>query len=350
MKKLWDNQWHESEYDIGSLALTSGQQLPNARLRYQWRGALNTNRDNLVVLPTHYGGAIAANHAWVDDAASPLRHEGYCVVVPALFGNGESSSPSHWQAPLRPGDFPQVSVLDNICAQEELIDARFGGARIALVAGWSMGGMQALQWAAHAPERVDRVLATCATARCYPHNALFLEGVKAALQVDPAFTDDARKIPEAGLRAFARVYAGWAYSQRFFRDSLYRTLGFDTIDALVTHWETDHLQQHAHDLLAMLHTWQDADIGANPPYGSKDSPDTPAALAAVKAKTILMPSSTDLYFTAEDAVQDAAGIPNAECRPLISDFGHVAGGPGREPASMRAVFAAMSELLDARPR
>ena len=34
--------------------------------------------------------------------------------------------------------------------------------------------------------------------------------------------------PEAGLRAFERVYAGWAYSQAFYRERLHRELGFET--------------------------------------------------------------------------------------------------------------------------
>ncbi len=346
MRKTPADQWHESTHELGDLPLSNGQTLPSAQLRYRWRGALNARVDNLVVLPTHYGGALAANQIWADDPASPLAAGEYCVVLPALFGNGESSSPSHWHAPARPGDFPRISLFDNIHAQARLIDTVFDGARIALVAGWSMGGMQALQWAAYAPQRVNAALAVCATACCYPHNALFLDGVKAALMADPAFTAAGDRIPEAGLRAFARVYAGWAYSQRFFRDGLYRTLGFESIDALVAHWEADHLAQHAHDLLAMLDTWQHADIGAAPPYATNKLANTSAALAAIRARTILMPSTTDLYFTAEDAARDAAGISGARCLPLVSDFGHCAGGPGREPASMRTIFAAMTELLD----
>ncbi|MGE2730788.1 hypothetical protein ACQI4F_14995 [Mycolicibacterium vaccae] len=39
------------------------------------------------------------------------------------------------------------------------------------------------------------------------------------------------------LKAFARVYIGWAYSQTFFRDGLYRSLGHDTIEDLLVDWE-----------------------------------------------------------------------------------------------------------------
>ena len=334
-----EEQWVEDYFELGDFTLDSGAVLHDARIAYLAKGSLNTKRDNLVVLPTHYGGAMASNRTWVEHPGSPLAPGDYCIVVPALFGNGESTSPSNAAPPQRGAEFPPIALADNVRAQQQLITSRFEDAAPRLVAGWSMGGMQALQWAALFPQRVGAALAVCATAHCYPHNALFLDGVKAALEADPALARG--EAPMRGLRAFARVYVGWAYSQRFFRDGLYRALGFESIAALLDHWEADHLAQNAHDLLAMLDTWQHADIAAMPGFDG----DTAQALATIRARTILMPSRTDLYFTAEDACNDAAQIPGAECRVLESDWGHCGGGPGREPASMAAIFEAMRTLL-----
>lgn len=333
-----ERQWQSGTFELGDFALTGGDTLRDARLAYLTRGRLNADRSNLVVLPTHYGGTMASNRPWADDAASPLTGDDYCLVVPALFGNGESTSPSNAHPSQAQRRFPAVSLLDNLRAQQRLIAEVFDDAPIRLVAGWSMGGMQALQWACAAPRRVKTALAICATARCYPHNGVFLEGVKAALTADPRYDDPDSPV---GRKAFARVYAGWAYSQRFFRDGRYEELGFDSIDALLRFWENDHLAQNGNDLLAMLYTWQHADVGHTPGFDG----DTRAALAAIRAAVIVMPSATDLYFTAEDAAADAAAIPGAECRVLDSDFGHCAGGPGREPQSMATIFAAMRSLL-----
>ncbi len=43
--------------------------------------------------------------------------------------------------------------------------------------------------------------------------------------------------PERGLRAFGRAYAGWAYSQAFYRHELWRELGFESLEALLDYWE-----------------------------------------------------------------------------------------------------------------
>ena len=144
------------------------------------------------------------------------------------------------------------------------------------------------------------------------------------------------------MRAFARVYAGWAYSQAFYRNRLYEQLGFDSIDGLLRFWEQDHLAQDANDLLAMLGTWMHADISANARYGGN----LEQALMAIKAQAVIMPGSTDLYFTEHDARYEASFIPNAIVSPLSSDWGHCAGAPGRNPVDTARVLEACAALLE----
>lgn len=335
------NQWLKRDFEAGDLALSSGETLHSARLHYHQIGQLNAPKDNLILLPTYYGGAAAGNHPWVGQD-SPLNPDQYCIVIPSMLGAGESSSPSNTPGPQSAAGFPAVSLYDNVMLQKRLLDQVFGGARPALVMGWSMGGMQALQWGCLFPDQVRAVLATCCTARCYPHNRVFLEGVKAALTCDQDFqAGHYRQPPEHGLRAFGRVYAGWAYSQAFFRHERWRELGFESIEALLKFWEQDHLAQDANNLLSVLNTWQQGDISANPVFQG----DYPAALAALTMPTRIMPSSTDLYFTAEDAEQDARQMPGARFAPLPSEWGHIAGGAGREHPSQRQILAAARSLL-----
>lgn len=335
-------QWLKDDFETGDLALSGGQILRSARLHYHQIGELNAPKNNLILLPTYYGGAAAGNHPWVG-SDSPLNPDEYCIVIPSLLGAGESSSPSNTPGDQAGPGFPAVSLYDNAILQKRLVDEVFGGARIALVMGWSMGGMQALQWGCLFPDQVRSVLATCCTARCYPHNQVFLEGIKAALTCDHAFQGGHyQSPPEHGLRAFARVYAGWAYSQAFFRHERWRELGFDSIEALLQFWEQDHLAQDANNLLAVLNTWQRGDISNNPTFRG----DYAAALDSITMPTRIMPGGTDLYFTAEDTAQDAQLMPGASLDTLRSDWGHIAGGPGRERQSHNRVLGAARSLLE----
>ncbi len=328
--------------ELGDFPLLSGETLKDGKLAYQTYGKLSPARDNVIVLPTFYTGTNTRNEGFFGPghAIDPARH---FVVSPNLFGNGRSSSPSNAPAPQDGPRFPFVHMWDNIAAQHRLIHDYLGIKKIALVAGWSMAGCQSYQWAAQFPDMVEAILPFCASAKTSAHNIVFLEGVKAALCADQAWNGgDYDNPPVAGLRAFGRVYAGWAFSQAFFREGLYRQLGFETVEDLLVAWEIDHVEGwDANDLLAKLATWQAGDISAGPLYNG----DFRAALGSIKARAILMPCAQDLYFPPEDNELEAQHMPNAEFRPYSSPWGHCVANPGNDAGFTGALDEGIRELL-----
>jgi homoserine O-acetyltransferase len=327
-------------FDLGDVPLQSGEVLRGARLAYATFGRLDASRGNAILFPTYYTGTHREN-ARIIGPGRALDPDRYFIVVPNLFGNGVSSSPSAHPS-QRGADFPHLSMLDNVRCQKRLLEERLGVDTLALAVGWSMGAQQAYHFAALWPDRVRALLAVCGSARTAPHNWVFLEGVKAALLADPSFAGGRYESPPLrGLGAFGRVYAGWAYSQTFFRQGLYRALGFASPRALLDAWEVEHQGWDANDLLAMLSTWQAADVSDNDTYAR----DFDRALGAIRARTIVMPCRTDLYFPPEDSALEASRIPGAELRVLDSDWGHVAGGPGRNPRDTAVIEQAMVDLL-----
>ena len=140
----------------------------------------------------------------------------------------------------------------------------------------------------------------------------------------------------------ARVYAGWGPSQAFYRERIYLQLGFSSLeDYLVEAWEGRFLRLDANDILAMIDTWQNGDISDNPIYEG----DFNQALGAIKAKAIIMPSETDQYFPAEDSETEVSLMPNADLRTIPSIWGHLAGGPGRNPTDTQFIDTNLKELL-----
>ena len=329
-------------FELGDVALQSGAVLPDARLAYRTCGALDASRGNVIVLPTFYTGTHARNEDFLR-AVPTLDPARYLIVSVNLFGNGVSSSPSNTPPPFDGPRFPAVTLHDNVACQHRLLTEGLGVRRIALVFGWSLAGCQAYEWAAQFPDMVDAILPFCASARTSPHNQVFLEGVKAALKADRAFAQgDYATPPEAGLRAFGRVYAGWAYSQDFYRERLHRELGFETWEELLVDWERDHLGWDANDLLAKLETWQLGDVSANERYRG----DFERALGAIRARAILVPCTTDLYFPPEDNAIEARHMPNADLRTYASPWGHCVASPNREGSRfLRFLDSVASELL-----
>ncbi len=328
-------------YNLGDFKLQSGKILPNAQLAYKTYGNLNDSNDNVILLPTFYTGNHMRNEGFFGSGRA-IDPEHHFVVSVNLFGNGISSSPSNSPPPCDGHNFPTITLYDNIAAQYQLITQQLGVSRIALVTGWSMAGCQAFQWGAQYPDFVDAILPFCASAKTSEHNIVFLEGVKAALTADALYNNgNYREPPVKGLKAFGRVYAGWAFSQTFYREKMYKILGFDSAEQLLKDWEQDHLNWDANDLLCKLKTWQLGDISAQPKYDSNFV----LALNSIKAKTIVIVCDNDLYFRPQDNQIEIEHIRNGQLRVYESPWGHCVASPGNDPDFHAYLDEAIRELL-----
>ena len=335
-----------SDYEIfslGDFVLQRGATLRDAKLAYKTFGKLNAKKDNVIVYPTWYSGQHMDNE-WLVGKGMALDPAKYFIIIPNMFGNGLSSSPSNTPEPYNKSRFPQVTAYDNVRAQHRLVTEKFGIKTIKLVTGWSMGGLQTFHWGAMYPDMVDRIAPFCGSAKCSRHNFVFLEGVKAALTADAAWNNGwYDKKPEKGLRAAARVYAGWGFSQAFYREELdLKVLGYSSLeDFLVAFWEGFFLVKDPNNLLTMLWTWQNGDISDNELYKG----DFKKALKAIKAKAYVMPGRTDLYFPPEDSENEVRNMPNAKFIAVESIWGHFAGGPGTSVEDVKFLDAKLKELL-----
>jgi homoserine O-acetyltransferase len=331
-------------YDLGDFTLEGGATLRGGHVAYKTHGTLSAARDNAIVYPTWYSGRHWENE-WLIGDGMALDPGTYFIIVPNMLGNGLSSSPSNTPPPYDKARFPDINVRDNVRSQHRLVTEHFGIERLVAVTGWSMGAGQTYQWAVSFPEMVPRILPFCGSARTAPHNKVFLEGVKAALTADGAWNHGwYDEQPVRGLRAAARVYAGWGFSQAFYRETLYTELGYTSLeDFLVGFWEGFFLDERdANNLLTMLHTWQRGDIGATPGFdGSLEK-----ALASIKAKAIVMPAEKDLYFPPEDNAYEVEQMPDAELRVIPGVWGHFAGG-GANPVDTAFIDQGLRDLLAA---
>jgi len=147
--------------------------------------------------------------------------------------------------------------------------------------------------------------------------------MKAALMATIGFdSSKLNQLTTEDMRAVGRVYAGWGLSQAYYREKLYREMGFDSLEDFVSGiYENSFMKMDPHNFLAMLWTGQFADISANPTYNG----DFDEALRSINAFACIMPGSTDLFCTADENEYEANLIPNAVFNPIESIWGHFAG-------------------------
>ncbi len=325
---------------LANLPLQSGETLNNAVLVYRTWGTLNDDRSNAVLVPTAFGGTHEDN-AWLTEPGAALDSDRWFVISPNMFGNGLSSSPSNTPGVQHGPGFPHVTVYDNVFAQHRLVSEQFKLDSLAMVTGFSMGAQQTFHWAVSHPEMVRRIAPYCGSARTAHHNYVFLEGIRATLTTDPSFQNGHYEVqPTAGKRAVGRVWAGWGLSQTFFRQERWSELGLTSRDDVLEAYAQAFDASDANDLLAMLWTWQQADISAHPSFNR----DFVRALGTISAKAVVMPCQTDLYFPPEDSEIEVRHMPNAQLKVIPSVWGHAAGG-NRNPLDSKFISDQLAWLL-----
>ncbi|KAG0240093.1 hypothetical protein BGW41_007186 [Actinomortierella wolfii] len=359
-------------YQLGDFELQSGEILPAAFLAYRTYGS---PKNPCILYPTWYSGTIVEGNEWListpEHPRRALDPEKYFIVVPALFGNGESTSPSNTKGPKGGVNMLKTTYYDNVRAQHELLTKGLGITGPIAVLGWSMGAAQAFQWASQYPSMVKVAVPFCGAARTSFHNWVFLEAVKAAILTDTEgycngrFMEERGKQPIAGLKALGRV-------QAFYREKGFeKYLGIKGVEnAMTQYWEPWALSKDANNMLHMLWTWQHGDISAQPLYAGKSGLDDKSsrlwhrglgmpgagseedeeafkrALKAIQAKVLIMPCNNDLYFPPEDSqIEKDYMCDNAELKIIESTWGHFAGGPGQSKVDAKFIDDSIYEFF-----
>lgn len=332
-------------HDIGDLVLEDGGTLRGCRLAVATHGRLNAAKDNAILVPTWYSGTNRIIEQVLIGPGRALDPEKYCIVIVNQIGNGLSSSPHNTPAPAGRAHFPRVRIGDDVRAQHRFVTQVLGIERLALVVGGSMGAQQTYDWAVRYPEMVRRAAPIAGTARNTVHDALFAETLVEAITSDPGFARGWYRAPEEvrdGLLRHARMWAVMGWSTEFFQQERYKALGFSSVDDFLLNFMFAYFSvMDPNNLLCMAWKWQRGDVGR------MTGGDLRAALGRIRAKTFVMPMSSDMFFPPADCQAEWRLIPDAEFRPVETIDGHLALF-GADPAAIAQIDRHLKDLLAAR--
>lgn len=186
----------------GPFALASGACLPELTMGYEQYGAMNPDKDNVILVChglTHSCHA-AGRHGpkddkpgWWDDLIGPgkaLDTDRWCVLCINCLGGCHGSTGPGSPDP-RTGKpyglrFPVITIADIVDAQKLLLD-HLGVGRLQAVIGGCMGGFQVLEWLLRHPERVASAVAISTAMQTSAHTLALWEVVRQAIMCDPHF-------------------------------------------------------------------------------------------------------------------------------------------------------------------
>jgi homoserine O-acetyltransferase len=181
------------------LRLDCGVDLAPFQIAYQAYGRLNADRSNAILICHALTGdqhaanvnPVTGKPGWWETMVGPgkpIDTDSYFVISSNVLGGclGSTGPASTNPATGKPWglDFPVITIPDMVRAQAMLIDS-LGIETLFAVVGGSMGGMQALQWAAAYPQRVFSALPIACATRHSAQNIAFHEVGRQAVMADP---------------------------------------------------------------------------------------------------------------------------------------------------------------------
>src|SRR5271165_3496634 len=351
--------------------LDCGRDLYPVRVAYETYGTLSPRRDNVIMVchalsgdahaagftktaageSTRDGfgaedrdGAGGKGLGWWDGMIGPGKAfdtDQYFVISTNLLGGcrGTTGPSSLDPARGRPygSDFPVITVADMVRTERAFLN-ELGIERLAAVAGGSLGGMQAFEWAILFPDRVDAVVAIASTHALHPQGVAWNAIARNAIMRDPAWQRGhyygTGRTPEAGL-GVARMVGHVTYlSAAALSDKFSRRLQFaDDIRYTITEpeFEIESYLRHQADSFVRrfdantyLYTSRALtyfDLARQHGSGSLTQ-----ALAAVSARTLLIAFSSDWLYppVASREIEEALsnlGKP-VEIRVIEAPYGH----------------------------
>lgn len=231
VRSLCASHVHQEQYrtfTFEQLSLQREGQLAPVTLAYETWGVLNATGDNAILITHALTGNSHAHDvehpddpkaAWWNLLIGPGRvfdTSRYFVIASNIVGGcSGSTGPSSLEPRTgRPYGmrFPVITIHDMVEAQHKLLEY-LGVRHLEMVAGGSIGGQQALEWAVTYPEMVGKVAVVAATAALTAQAIAFSEIGRQAIMADPAWQCgdySPQRAPDTGL-AIARMLAMVTY-------------------------------------------------------------------------------------------------------------------------------------------
>jgi homoserine O-acetyltransferase/O-succinyltransferase len=333
-------------YDLGpNFTLEEGGTLRGAQLAYATHGKLNKAKDNAILIPTWYSGTSKIFEQAYIGKGRALDPSKYFIIVINQLGNGLSSSPHNTAGTGGRGGFPRIRIGDDVRAQHQFVTQHFGLKSLALVVGGSMGAQQTFEWAVRYPEMVKRAAPIAGTAKNTPHDALYTQSLMDAITSDPGWRNgwyDSHEAVRDGLMRHAGIWAVMGFSTEFFKQEVWRGLGFSSVPDFMTNFLHAYFcAMDPNALLTMAWKWQHGDVSRH------TGGDLKKALARITAKTFVMPVDEDMFFPPRDCLAEQKMIKGSEYRVLKSMCGHLVL-TGIDPDFLKQLDGHLKDLLNTR--
>ncbi len=215
-------------------------------------------------------------------------------------------------------EFPQYTIRDMVRAHQ-ILAKHLGVEEIDVVLGCSVGGFQAIEWAVMEPDRFSKLILVATAAKASPWWIAINETMRMTLRTDVSFGEPRANAGMDGLSA-ARALALLTY-RGYYGYNLTQQNGDERIDdhraSSYQRYQGEKLcnRYNAYSYYSILNASDTHNVG-------RGRGGVHAALATIKAETIVVGITTDILFPPCELKLFCEEIPNARYEEIESPFGH----------------------------
>lgn len=284
--------------NIGDFKTSNGDIIKNCNIGYRTVGKLNAERSNVVLWTTWFTGTSESiiSQGFINNL---IDTTGLFIVIVDALTNGVSASPSNT------ADFPEISILDMVNSQHELLVNHLEIDHLFAVMGISMGGHQTFEWVVAYPDFMDKAIPIVGSPKETSYDKLFLQTMA---DIITEAGKDAQKLDFAYKRAYNILLMN-LWTPAFFA----KTHNPDSLDLVLNQIHSQLMEPE--DYLGGLKAMIPHDIYKSAGCALKDIKNI------IKADMLIIPATQDHAVNPLSAIELSKEL-NAELVTLDGDCGH----------------------------
>lgn len=322
-------------FELASYTTTGGRTIKNVKIGWEAAGTLNAEKSNAILITHFFSGTSHAFGKYKADdkiagywdaiigPGKAIDTNKYYVISsdtlvnlnardPMVTTTGPASINPDTGRPYGPS-FPIVTIRDFVNVQKALLDS-LGIAKLHAVAGASMGGLQAFEWAAGYPDMVGRVMPVISSGETSGNLVGWLDIWGSPIRLDPKFKGgdyDPADPPAEGLAVALKIVTLHANHSKWANATFGRKWAAEGKDPAAG-WDNRYAIEATLDAAGKARAGT-ADANhflyltkANQLFVAGG--ESKAGLARIKAPVLLITNDEDLVFAAQEVADTVAAI------------------------------------------
>ncbi|WP_282635769.1 homoserine O-acetyltransferase family protein [Sphingobacterium thalpophilum] len=303
----------------------NGREIADLQISYEAFGQPNAEHSN-VIWVCHALTANANVFDWwpglfgTHDLFNPNDYYIICAnVIGSPYGSSNPLSVNPDTGQPYYLSFPEFTVKDLVKAHQ-LLAAHLAISQIEILIGGSLGGQQALEWAASRTISIKQLIVVGTNAVHSPWGIAFNESQRLAITADRTFYANQ---PDGGIKGLkvARSIALLSYRNYHTYNHTQR----DTDDSKLGAYKASSYQNYQGEKLVRrynAYSYFYLTKAMDSHHLGRGRTSVEAALANIECPTLVLAVNSDLLFPPEEQKFIARHIPNAHYQEIESTFGH----------------------------